>query len=160
MHVLYSVNYRTNGTNRCGSRIEWFSNRTGTSFEDGRARGVVWTQLPVYSWRPRDELASRSRRHFQCFAVVKRTTSFSKPLSSFPRRKVRIVFLNAWNETLKVFLLFSESTGLPCYEWAWQMRKCFSCIRRTFCVRSQSQTALSVELSFLINSSLRDMGNN
>ena len=39
------------------SLIEWFSNRTGTSVEDARARGIVWTRLPV----PR--LTSRGQGH-------------------------------------------------------------------------------------------------
>ena len=61
MQLLYAMVNKASGVNRERVRptttshnmaailqlLDRFSNRTGTAFEDGISRGIVWTRLPV-----------------------------------------------------------------------------------------------------------------
>ena len=80
------------GANVLKPVLEWFSNRTATSFEDGRARRVVWTQLPVLF------LTSQGWTR----------VAFATALSVFSRREENGKFLQA-------FIKFSKKKGKNCF---------------------------------------------
>jgi len=74
------------------SLLEWFSNRTGTSVEDGISRGIVWTRLPVIFLT------------FQGWTRVAFTTAFSL----FSRSKENGKFPQA-------FIKFFKKKGKNCF---------------------------------------------
>ena len=83
----------------CIRLIMWFSNRTGTSFDDGMARVTDWTRLPV----PNLPLSHRSNQFFLFARVVFIAAAFC----------FVFFWLNMPNRPFySILQLFAQHTGL------------------------------------------------
>ena len=77
--------------------IEWFSNRTGTSVEDGISRGIVWTRLPVLFLTSQGWTRVAFATAFSVFSRRKEDGKFPQAFIKFFKKKGK----NCFSQCLK-----------------------------------------------------------
>ena len=85
--------------------IEWFSNRTGTSVEDGISRGIVWTLLPVLFLTSQGWTRVAFATAFSVFSRRKENGKFPQAFIKFFKKKGKNCFpqcLKWYSENLLV----------------------------------------------------------